>query len=61
MPADDSHASRRKYKKDLDLLDPDLEAYNRQKILATGGALTAFDASGSSSAVQVKDITICRL
>ncbi|KAJ3557372.1 hypothetical protein NP233_g11759 [Leucocoprinus birnbaumii] len=50
---DDAHAARRKYKKDLDLLESDLEAYNRQKALATGsGALTHFDASGSSSAVQ---------
>ncbi|KXN89742.1 Pre-mRNA-splicing factor syf2 [Leucoagaricus sp. SymC.cos] len=49
---DDTHAARRKYKKDLDLLEPDLEAYNRQKALATSGALTTFDASGSSSAVQ---------
>ncbi|KAF5348867.1 hypothetical protein D9756_009758 [Leucocoprinus leucothites] len=50
---DDAHAARRKYKKDLDLLEADLEAYNRQKALATGGGpLTTFDASGSSSAVQ---------
>jgi len=50
---DDAHAARRKYKKDLDALGPDLEAYNRQKALATGGALTTFDASSSSSALQV--------
>jgi pre-mRNA-splicing factor SYF2 len=50
---DDAHAARRKYKKDLDLLNPDLEAYNRQKALATGGALTTFDAAGGLSAVQV--------
>ncbi|KAF9448099.1 SYF2-domain-containing protein [Macrolepiota fuliginosa MF-IS2] len=49
---DDAHAARRKYKKDLDALGPDLEAYNRQKALATGGALTTFDASSSSSALQ---------
>lgn len=55
---DDAHAARRKYKKDLDLLETDLEAYNRQKALATGSALTTFDASGSSSAVQVMQLTI---
>ncbi|KAF8558637.1 mRNA splicing factor SYF2 [Imleria badia] len=33
---DDAHAARRRYKKDLDLLKPDLEAYNRQKEQALG-------------------------
>ncbi|KAI9464083.1 mRNA splicing factor SYF2 [Lactarius psammicola] len=33
---DDSHAARRKYKKDVDKLKPDLEAYNRQKETAMG-------------------------
>ena len=45
---DDAHAARRKYKKDLDLLQPNLEAYTRQKALATGSALATFNASGSS-------------
>ncbi|KAL9709344.1 Pre-mRNA-splicing factor SYF2 [Leucoagaricus gongylophorus] len=45
---DDAHAARRKYKKDLDLLEPNLEAYSRQKALATGGVLATFDASSSS-------------
>ena len=62
--ADDAHAARRKYKKDVDKLKPDLEAYNKQKETAMGLApgtlsqnsssfsLTSFDptqASGSSS------------
>lgn len=54
MYEDDAHASRRKYKKDLDLLEADLEAYNQQKALATGRALNSFDAAGGSSAVQVR-------
>ncbi|EAU83920.1 pre-mRNA-splicing factor SYF2 [Coprinopsis cinerea okayama7 len=59
---DDAQASRRRYKKDLDQIKPDLEAYNRQKALAMGlnpsaNALTSFSstdvvASSSSSALQ---------
>jgi len=49
---DDAHAARRKYKKDLDLLKPDLAAYNAQKEVALGlgssSALQSF-ASGSTS------------
>ncbi|QRW15114.1 pre-mRNA-splicing factor SYF2 [Ceratobasidium sp. AG-Ba] len=41
---DDAHAARRKYKKDLDLIKPDLAAYQAQKEAALG--------LGSSSAVQ---------
>ncbi|KAF9045565.1 SYF2 splicing factor-domain-containing protein [Panaeolus papilionaceus] len=51
---DDAHAARRRYKKDLDLIKPDLEAYNKQKAIALGqgsSSLTSFDASGSSSEV----------
>jgi hypothetical protein len=33
---DHADSSRRRYKKDLDLLKPDLEAYNRQKAVAMG-------------------------
>ncbi|KAJ7885987.1 SYF2 splicing factor-domain-containing protein [Mycena leptocephala] len=50
--ADDAHAARRRYKKDLDLIKPDLAAYNRQKELAMGlapGTLTAFNPTASSS------------
>ena len=50
---DDSDAVRRKYKKDLDHLKPDLEAYNRQKEIALGlapGTLTKAG-EGSSSVV----------
>ncbi|KAG2345346.1 SYF2-domain-containing protein [Suillus weaverae] len=56
---DDAHAARRRYKKDLDLIKPDLSAYNRQKEVVLGltpgslaksgsssSALTAFDPSG---------------
>ncbi|KAJ7460821.1 SYF2 splicing factor-domain-containing protein [Mycena latifolia] len=35
---DDAHAARRRYKKDLDQIKPDLAAYNRQKELAMGYA-----------------------
>lgn len=41
---DDAHVARRKYKKDLDLLKPDLTAYQAQKAAALG--------QGSSSALQ---------
>ncbi|TFK75725.1 SYF2-domain-containing protein [Pluteus cervinus] len=50
---DDAHAARRKYKKDLDVIKPNLEAYNRQKDVAMGRAsssLTAFDPSGAQIA-----------
>ncbi|KAF6751196.1 pre-mRNA-splicing factor SYF2 [Ephemerocybe angulata] len=54
---DDAHAARRRYKKDLDQIKPDLETYNQQKAMAMGlnpstsNALTAF--SSSSSAVAI--------
>lgn len=64
---DDAHAARRRYKKDLDLLKPDIVAYNKQKEVAMGlapgtlvksaggSALDNFDpTAGSSSAVQVR-------
>ncbi|KAG1825509.1 SYF2 splicing factor-domain-containing protein [Suillus subaureus] len=56
---DDAHAARRRYKKDLDLIKPDLAAYSQQKEVVLGlapgslaksgsssSALTAFDSSG---------------
>ncbi|KAF8166628.1 SYF2 splicing factor-domain-containing protein [Mycena galopus ATCC 62051] len=49
---DDAHAARRRYKKDLDQIKPDMAAYNRQKELAMGlapGSLTAFNPTASSS------------
>ena len=46
---DDAHAARRRYKKDLDLLKPDLEAYNRQKEQALGLAAGSISKSGSST------------
>lgn len=58
MLADDAHAARRRYKKDLDLIKPDLAAYNKQKELAMGyapGSLVGFDpSSGSSTPMQVR-------
>lgn len=56
---DDGHAARRRYKKDLDQIKPDLEAYNRQKAIALGlnpsssNALTTFSSGPSSSAVTI--------
>ena len=62
---DDADAARKRYKKDLDLLKPDLEAYNKQKEMALGlaagslskagsssSAITQFDPSGSSVCIQ---------
>ncbi|KJA25271.1 hypothetical protein HYPSUDRAFT_135126 [Hypholoma sublateritium FD-334 SS-4] len=53
---DDAHAARRRYKKDLDQIKPDLEAYNKQKAIAMGhvGSLVGFNpTAGSSSEVAV--------
>jgi pre-mRNA-splicing factor SYF2 len=56
---DDGHAARRRYKKDLDQIKPDLEAYNRQKAIAMGlnpsgsNALTSFGSGASSSTLTV--------
>ncbi|KIM92128.1 hypothetical protein PILCRDRAFT_810146 [Piloderma croceum F 1598] len=59
---DDAHAARRRYKKDLDQIKPDLVSYNKQKEVAMGLApgtlVTAFNptassSSASSSAMQV--------
>ena len=47
--ADDAHAARRKYKKDVDKLKPDLEAYNKQKETAMGLAPGTLSQNGSSS------------
>lgn len=52
-PTDDSDAVRRKYKKDLDHLKPDLEAYNRQKEVALGLAPGALTKAGEGSSVVV--------
>jgi len=46
---DDSHAARRKYKKDVDKLKPDLEAYNKQKEVAMGLAPGTLSQNGSSA------------
>lgn len=61
VSVDDAHAARRRYKKDLDQIKPDLVAYNRQKEVAMGLApgtlVTSFNpsagSSSSSSSMQV--------
>jgi len=48
---DVAHAARRKYKKDLDFIRPDLEVYNKQKALAMtqgSGALSTTEAAVTS-------------
>lgn len=46
---DDVHAARRRYKKDLDLIKPDLATYNRQKEAVLGLAPGSLSKSGSST------------
>ncbi|KAG2121253.1 SYF2 splicing factor-domain-containing protein [Suillus clintonianus] len=46
---DDAHAARRRYKKDLDLIKPDLVAYSRQKEAVLGLAPGSLSKSGSST------------
>ncbi|KAI0672205.1 SYF2-domain-containing protein [Trametes maxima] len=51
---DDADAARRKYKKDLDFLKPDMESYNRQKEIALGltpGTLAKQGAASGSLAI----------
>lgn len=50
---DDAHAARRKYKKDLDLIKPNLEAYNAQKETALGYAPGTLTSGASSSSAVV--------
>ncbi|KAK7062856.1 Pre-mRNA-splicing factor SYF2 [Paramarasmius palmivorus] len=53
---DDAHAAHRKYKKDLDVIKPDLVAYQQQKEVAMGlgpGSLTTFDSKGGSSSSEL--------
>lgn len=47
--SDDSHAARRKYKKEVDKLKPDLEAYNKQKEAAMGLAPGTLSQNGPST------------
>ncbi|KAJ3887941.1 SYF2 splicing factor-domain-containing protein [Lentinula edodes] len=52
---DDAHAARRRYKKDLDLIKPDLDAYNKQKEVAMGlapGTLSNFNPKASPLSLQ---------
>ncbi|KAI6143224.1 SYF2 splicing factor-domain-containing protein [Pisolithus tinctorius] len=46
---DDVHAAHRRYKKDLDFIKPDMEAYNKQKDQALGLAAGTLLGSGSST------------
>ncbi|KAL4072264.1 SYF2-domain-containing protein [Scleroderma citrinum] len=46
---DDAHAARRRYKKDLDFLKPNLEVYNKQKEQVLGMAVGTLSKSGSST------------
>ena len=48
---DDAHAARRRYKKDLDLIKPDLVSYNRQKEIAMGLAPGTLVRPATSSTV----------
>lgn len=56
---DDAHAARRRYKKDLDQIKPDLTQYNRQKEVAMGlapGTLTkraGVSGAGASSSTTI--------
>ncbi|KZT28218.1 SYF2-domain-containing protein [Neolentinus lepideus HHB14362 ss-1] len=51
---DDAHAARRKYKKDLDYIKPDLAAYNRQKELALGLAPGTLVKQGEGSSTSTE-------
>ncbi|KAG8744757.1 hypothetical protein FRC10_009522 [Ceratobasidium sp. 414] len=59
MATDDAHAARRKYKKDLDLIKPDLDAYSAQKGAALGqgssSALQSFSSGGTSNALTASE------
>ncbi|KAI6141926.1 SYF2-domain-containing protein [Pisolithus tinctorius] len=46
---DDAHAAHRRYKKDLDFIKPNLEAYNKQREQALGLAAGTLSESGSST------------
>ncbi|CAL1709681.1 unnamed protein product [Somion occarium] len=46
---DDAHAARRRYKKDLDFIKPDLASYNKQKEIALGLAPGTLVKAGQSS------------
>ncbi|THG99476.1 hypothetical protein EW026_g2866 [Hermanssonia centrifuga] len=49
----DADASRKRYKKDLDLLKPDIAAYNKQKEIALGLAPGTLSKPGSSSSLSI--------
>ncbi|KIP09956.1 hypothetical protein PHLGIDRAFT_85904 [Phlebiopsis gigantea 11061_1 CR5-6] len=49
----DADAARRRYKKDLDFIKPDLAAYNKQKEIALGLAPGTLSKSGGSSSSAI--------
>jgi len=51
----DGDAARKRYKKDLDLIKPDLAAYNKQKELALGLAPGTLAKAGSSSSSALSE------
>ncbi|TFK53055.1 SYF2-domain-containing protein [Heliocybe sulcata] len=53
---DDAHAARRKYKKDLDYIKPNLEAYNRQKEIALGLAPGTLVKQGEGSSTSTESV-----
>ena len=57
MLLDDADAARRRYKKDLDFIKPDLAAYNRQKEIALGLAPGTLEKAGSSSSTAANALT----
>jgi hypothetical protein len=57
--ADHADAAQRRYKKDLDLIKPDLEAYNEQKEKALGLGPGALTRKGSGSPDADGQVCVC--
>ena len=53
MLLDDADAARKRYKKDLDFIKPDLAAYNKQKEIALGLAPGTLSKAGGSSSSAI--------
>ena len=51
MFIDDAHAARRRYKKNLDFIKPDIEAYDKRKEQALGLVAGMLSKSGGSTLV----------
>ena len=52
MFIDDAHAARRRYKKNLDFIKPDIEAYDKRKEQALGLVAGTLSKSGGSTLVR---------